>query len=118
MVKLPKFSVRPKVANVKGPAFQVPIANSLAFKLKGIWAADLGLHNYRRFKVGFGPQNTLIVPSTRKNLDREVQSNNFYLVVVVLNLVIVYSVLLLFFTIVIVVKTYFSLLFVFFFVCF
>uniref|UniRef100_A0A0K8U4G4 Nuclear pore complex protein Nup98-Nup96 n=1 Tax=Bactrocera latifrons TaxID=174628 RepID=A0A0K8U4G4_BACLA len=78
VVKLPKFSVRPKVAIVKGLAQQVPIANSLAFKLKGIWAADLGIHNYRRFKLGFGPQNTLIVPSTHKNLDREVQNEHLY----------------------------------------
>lgn len=78
MIKLPKFSVKPKVAIVKGLGHQVPNANSLAFKLKGIWAADLGLYNYRRLKLGFGPQNTLIVPSTRKNLDHEVQSNTFY----------------------------------------
>ncbi|XP_004537879.1 nuclear pore complex protein Nup98-Nup96 [Ceratitis capitata] len=76
--KLPPFTVKPKVASVKVIAHQVPMAESLAFKLNGKWVADLGLHNFRRFKPGFGPQNTLIVPSTRQNLDHEVQNKHLY----------------------------------------
>ncbi|XP_054734622.1 nuclear pore complex protein Nup98-Nup96 [Anastrepha obliqua] len=78
LVRIPEFSIKPKMASIKVMAHQVPIANSLAFKLKGKWAADMGLYNFRRFKTGFGPQNTLIVPSTRKNLDHEVKNEHLY----------------------------------------
>ncbi|XP_067619448.1 nuclear pore complex protein Nup98-Nup96 isoform X2 [Eurosta solidaginis] len=80
LLKMPEFFVKPKVASVKMMAHQVPIAKSLGHNLKGKWASDLGLYNFRRFKLGFGPQNTLIVPTTRQHLDRELQNEHLFAV--------------------------------------
>ncbi|XP_075145470.1 nuclear pore complex protein Nup98-96 [Haematobia irritans] len=76
VTKIAPFIVRPKVALVKSLAVQAPLMKSLAYPLRFKWPADLGLHNGHKFKMGFGPQNTLIVPTTRNNLNREIQSKN------------------------------------------
>lgn len=67
------FIVRPKVAMVKSLSAQVPLSKSVAYPLRLKWPADLGLYNGHKFKMGFGPQNTLIVPTTRNNLNREIK---------------------------------------------
>ncbi|XP_013097409.2 nuclear pore complex protein Nup98-Nup96 [Stomoxys calcitrans] len=74
--KMAPFIVRPKVALVKSLAVQVPLIKSVAYPLRFKWPADLGLYNGRKFKMGFGPQNTMIVPTTRNNLNREIKSKN------------------------------------------
>uniref|UniRef100_A0A1A9WVG8 Nuclear pore complex protein Nup98-Nup96 n=1 Tax=Glossina brevipalpis TaxID=37001 RepID=A0A1A9WVG8_9MUSC len=74
--KLPPFIVKAKVAPVKSQAFQVPLAKSIAYHLRFKWAADLGLYNSCRFKIGFGPQQTLVVPTTRNNLTHDLKSTN------------------------------------------
>lgn len=73
--KLPPLIVKPKVAAVKSMGSLVPLVKSVAFPLRLKWPADLGLYNSRRFKLGFGPQHTLIVPTTRNNLNREIKCN-------------------------------------------
>ncbi|XP_065354164.1 nuclear pore complex protein Nup98-Nup96 [Calliphora vicina] len=74
--KLPPLLVKPKVASVKSLGSIVPLVKSVAFPLRLKWPADLGLYNSHRFKLGFGPQHTLIVPTTRNNLNREIKSKN------------------------------------------
>lgn len=77
-VKIPAYIIKPKVAQVKSLAVQAPFVKSISYPLKGRWASDLGLFNSRRFKIGFGLQNTLIVPTTENALDRDVKSNISY----------------------------------------
>ncbi|KAL9891435.1 nuclear pore complex protein Nup98-Nup96 [Glossina fuscipes] len=74
--ELPPFIVKPKVAPVRSLACQVPLHRSIAYPLRFKWAADLGLYNSCRFKIGFGPQQTLIVPTTHSNITREVKPNS------------------------------------------
>ncbi|XP_061394699.1 nuclear pore complex protein Nup98-Nup96 [Musca vetustissima] len=76
VTKMPPFLVRPKVAMIKSLAAHVPLSKSISYPLRFKWPADLGLYNGRKFKMGFGPQNTLIVPTTRNNLNREIKSKN------------------------------------------
>ena len=55
-------------------AAQLPMAKSLCYSVEGKWAYDLGLYNRPFFKLGFGPQNTLIVPNSRNNIKRDIKS--------------------------------------------
>ncbi|XP_055923020.1 nuclear pore complex protein Nup98-Nup96 [Eupeodes corollae] len=73
VVKYQPLILKPKVAQVKGHASQVPFENSLAFRLQGKCAADLGIFNSRKFKVCFGPQNNLIIPATKNSAVKKIK---------------------------------------------
>ncbi|CAD7083702.1 unnamed protein product [Hermetia illucens] len=59
--------IKPKVATVKIADIAIPFEESISYQLRGKCVADLALYNCRRFKVGFGPQNNLIVLNTANN---------------------------------------------------
>lgn len=72
--KMPAFVIKPKIASVRSMAAQLPLQKSLCLPLNGKWAYDLGLYNRPFFKLGFGPQNTLIVPNSRNNIKADIKS--------------------------------------------
>ncbi|XP_017084133.2 nuclear pore complex protein Nup98-Nup96 [Drosophila eugracilis] len=63
-----KFVCKPKVAPVKVHATTVPLPRSIAHKMRDMWIADLGFYKGRSFKLSFGPQNSLVIPSTFNNM--------------------------------------------------
>lgn len=76
LVKYQPLILKPKVAQVKSHASTIPFENSLAFRLQGKCAADFGIFNSRKFKTCFGPQNTLIIPSTKNSALKKIKDEN------------------------------------------
>lgn len=63
-----KFVCKPKVAPIKLRATTVPLPRSIAYEMRDNWIADLGFYKGRSFKLSFGPQNSLVLPSTYNNM--------------------------------------------------
>ncbi|KAH8278767.1 hypothetical protein KR018_008952 [Drosophila ironensis] len=66
-VKPFKFVYKPRVASIKVFANTVPLSRSIAKDLHTGWVADLGLYRGRSFKLSFGPNNMLLMPTTFNN---------------------------------------------------
>lgn len=73
MQKLPSFVFKPKIAPVQQIIVQIPFSRSLAYSKRLHWMSDLGIYYSHRFKLTFGLQNTVILPTTYNNVDREMK---------------------------------------------
>lgn len=75
--KFPSFIFKPKVAPIQSTIYQMPLQKSLAYPKRLNWMSDLGIYFSHRFKLSFGPKNTLIVPISYNNVDREMKSKSY-----------------------------------------
>lgn len=73
MQKLVSFVFKPKVAPIQRTISQMPFFKSIAYAKRLNWMSDLGIYFSNRFKFSFGMQNTLILPTTYNNVDREMK---------------------------------------------
>lgn len=59
--------VKPKVAPIKTYGVTVPLGESVFMKMQTKCVSDVGFMVGRKFKVGWGPRNNLIIPNTHRN---------------------------------------------------
>lgn len=71
--KLASFVFKPKIAPIQRSIVQMPFTKSIAYGKRLNWMSDLGIYFSNRFKFSFGIQNTLILPTTYNNVDREMK---------------------------------------------
>lgn len=60
--------VKPKIATIKIPGTVIPLSKSIGYKsIKGDCVSDAAFFHGRRFKIGWGPQNTIMILNTKDN---------------------------------------------------
>ena len=56
----------------------IPMQNSILQKIKGNCASDMSFMHGRRFKVGWGPQNSMLLLNTLDNCQNLIQNGSCF----------------------------------------